>query len=599
MPSSSTSAALPVVLDVTDAAPWLQVLNRTRRMRLVAAVDPGASEIPGVPSFSDLQSAIQALPDAAFAACRGPRAGLDAALALAASGRSAVVCPPLHDRLADVGNLGTSPADVRIAHGWRTLRGARIVETLMRRQASGRLAIEIAGLPGTSSGDLAEVLVHAASLLRALLPQALPRAAERKENALVLVAESDTWRADLIVREHGDELRVRVDGADAGAALWRADHHRESVSIGRDTALAERPVAAVAARALAQLLPSALRGDDLTDAAGALRLARSFQRLLPAGLPPRRSLFVAPTPTQAGSLSHLGLRGDLPGVDRPARLPSPLDLPAQPFEIWAFRAGVKPVVFLTVAPHEVESTLAGIGDVACERRERKVEIASQDRWTDRRDRGEPRVELYLSKDPELARRAVRLQAEADPSRAAPELGELLGYPPCCVAAFVAQSDRANNSANRYESYSRTFAGDGTTSTPWPWQLNNLHTVVAPFYPCSYRCQHALQWVDRVLAEMTRTEPSAARRVREVLARPVLYFDHDHQLVFEGEFRDRTIHFESVAPTQTHAAPLAAAIARGSQVILDDEHLRVRDRGGSVLFELQRIDPGLGFVAPFA
>src|SRR6185295_18863978 len=126
-------------------------------------------------------------------------------------------------------------------------------------------------------------------------------------------------------------------------------------------------------------------------------------------------------------------------------------------------------VFLTVRPDQVETTLAYFGDVHCERRERRVQVEAQDRWTDRRDRGEPRVELYISRDASLAREMARLQADEDPTAALRQLGALAGYPPCCVDAFARQDDRANNSRNRYHTYARTLRAGGAAASLWPWQ----------------------------------------------------------------------------------------------------------------------------------
>jgi hypothetical protein len=210
------------------------------------------------------------------------------------------------------------------------------------------------------------------------------------------------------------------------------------------------------------------------------------------------------------------------------------------------------------------------------------------------------VELYLAHDRELARRAAYLQAEADPTQAMREIGALTGYPPCCVDAFAQQDDRANNSRNRYYSQARTRAPDGSTPVPWPWELNNLYTMVVPFYPCSYRCAQALAWARASLQEMGKVYPALLDELRGWLARPVLYFDHDHQLVFNGQYVDGRISYQGVAlpgSGSPHLAALAAAIGRGNLLRLDDRELLI-ERNGQAVLSLKRTDPALGFVAPF-
>ncbi len=543
------------------ARAWLAPLRRSARLRVVATVSRGAeSAAPDLPRCGSLEEALRMYPTAASALALPPRAALEGALRLAEAARPGIVQAPLHDAVIDA-DPGPGAAGVRVAHGWVTLPGRRAVEALMRRAGGGRLRIEVAGLPEEDGGDLREGLVHAAALVRALLPHATPGAARRAGGGVLEVdlaapAAGGEWAVQLRLVTRGRRLAVRVDGP-SGTALWSWEGDRESVVLGDAPLVAPRSTPPAPVRALAQLLPDADRGDGLAEAAAALRLARSCLSLLPAQLPIggralRQSASIARR-RPSDLLGRLGLRGDLPsGGEPPGTLA--LALPPEPFELWAFRAGVKPVAFLTVRPDDVDRTLAYFGGAPCERRERRVRIGAQDRWLDRRDEGEPRVELYIARDADLARRAAHLQAEVDPTAALREIGELVGYPPCCVDAFARQDDRANNSRNRYESQARTRAPGGSTPIPWPWELNNLHTMIVPFYPCSYRCEPALAWARACLAEMARTHPAFVDELRAVLARPVLYFDHDHQLVARRRGRRRNRHLPR---RRTHAIGAAA------------------------------------------
>lgn len=605
-PDARATRPLDVVLVGAGerARAWLAPLRRSGRLRLVATVSRGGEAIvPGLPHSSSLEEALDAYPAAAFALALPPRAGLECALRLAETDRAGVAEAPLHDALIDA-PLGAGAGGVRVAHGWVTLPGVRAIRAVMRRAGSGRLHVTIAGLPEEDGCDLEEGLVHALALVRELFPEARPIAARHAGGgALEVRLSSPGWAVELCVGSHGRRLEARLEGTPE-TATWYWKDDQESVRLGDAMLVAPRVTPPAPVRALAQLLPDAQRGDGLVEAAAALRLTRHCLSLLPHRLPLggralRQSASIAQR-RPADLFGQLGLRGDVPAEGGPSPAVLRLALPPEPFELWPFRAGIKPVAFLTVRPEEVGATLAYFGDVHHERRDRRVHVETQDRWTDRRDRGEPRVELYIARDAELARRAAHLQAEVDPTAAIREIGALVGYPTCCVEAFAQQEDRANNSRNRYHSQARTLPPDGSTVPPWPWELNNLHTMIVPFYPCSYRCEAALTWARSCLEEMTRIHPAFADELHAALAQPVLYFDHDHQLMLNGMYEAGCVGFRAVSILESASpelAKLATVIGRGDRLSFDDRELVV-ERAGKIVLRLVRTDPALGFIAPF-
>lgn len=292
-------------------------------------------------------------------------------------------------------------------------------------------------------------------------------------------------------------------------------------------------------------------------------------------------------------LGILGLEGRLPRSPGPAPAVT-VALPSWPLELAALRAGIKPVAFLTVRPDEEAAIRSAVSGYAVERRQRGVWVEAQDRWVDDRARGEPRVELYISADPAAAAQAAHLQAEGDPSRSIGELGALMGYPECCVRAFESLDDRSNNSRNRYWTAART-TGVGA----WPWELNNLWVAIIPFFPCSYRCASALAHARATLVAAERQEPGLTARLRSVLARPVLYFDHEHQVIVEGtkDPADDAVVLQvrgaSVPPwTSVAMADFAGVLGAAGSLALNDAELRA----GALT--LRRTNPALGFLAPF-
>lgn len=269
----------------------------------------------------------------------------------------------------------------------------------------------------------------------------------------------------------------------------------------------------------------------------------------------------------------------------PVGAPPTLSLGGRALEAWALGAGCKRVAFVTVAPDDEAAVAAQFVGCHVERRTRAVAIGPGDRWCDDRQRGAPRVELYAAVDASDARRAAALQAD-DPTRHAAALGELFGYPPCCVAAFVAQRSRADNSLNRYLIAARTGAARG----PWPWCLNEVHHRLVAFYPCRYDCAAARAVAEATLAAIDAARPGFAATAAALLGRTVLYLDHDHQLWLRGDASGYA--GVDVVGDRARLGGLAAALAAGDAATWDDDALVVTKRGAPRA-RLARREPRLG------
>lgn len=228
------------------------------------------------------------------------------------------------------------------------------------------------------------------------------------------------------------------------------------------------------------------------------------------------------TPKHAGvALRELGGGGNADPVDL-------LKRPSSATPSWeerAFAAGLKPVLYLVVSPEDADATLEGLrsrlGEVAVRRFDFREEVAAGD--VRRRGAGLARVALMVSREAAKAERAAALQQD-DPSRHAAELGALMGYPACCVQAFLRQDARNDNAANRH------LAARRTSAARWPWELNDFVDKPFPFHPCRYDCDAALGFARAVYA--TLDEDARATLARR-LARPLLYLTHGQSLHFDG------------------------------------------------------------------
>jgi hypothetical protein len=599
--------ALPFILVGTGArarALW-NLARRSPKFECVAAVSRSGKLPPGwnMPAFERLEEALAAFPAAAVVGALPPISNLEVALTAAAANRTALVEAPLALRLAQ-STLPAGASRVQVDHGWVTLPGRKWLEKVISAQgrnlASCRLSIDVRGMPAAAGGDAEEVLVHALALGRRLLPDVAVESAHQTSESTIESLLRSARGPSIRVRSQGHNhgLQVELDGPGV-RATWRWEDGQETVQLrANGSQTMEKTVAAPSPeeRALHQLLsPETAGGDSLVDAFEVAKLARATLEALPArqiiGMRPLNAAARIRLMRPKSIGEPIGLVGPLPEA-APAEEESPA-LPSELTELWPYRAGIKPVAFLTVRPEQVEEVSALFPGAHVERRDRRVLVGVQDLWVDRRSEGEPRAELYISKEPALAQEAAQVQAETDPSKSLRRMGQLMGYPACCVEAFARQDDRANNSRNRYASFART-----SLDAKLPWELNNLFGMIVPFYPCRYDCPAALEWARRVLREMEKAYPGTTERVQRQLARPVLYFDHEHQISLDAKPTDDgwDVARAFVPPgTEASFAAFAGALAGARVRWLDD---RMEIERASDVKVLRRTDPPLGFLAPF-
>lgn len=267
----------------------------------------------------------------------------------------------------------------------------------------------------------------------------------------------------------------------------------------------------------------------------------------------------------------------------------------------AFDRDDKPVLYLVVSGQELDALREKYAGATIVRREMMLTVEGA---TGRRvyaaNAGEKKAHVFISRDATLARRAAQLWDEGS-SRHALAIGELMGYPACCVAAFVALGERGNNAALTYVTAARSRA----LATAFHAVLNSAVRHVIPCTPCSFGCTRAIAWAERVVDALPENIAEALRRA---LARPVLYFDEARAVAFEGaRVEGQTIAYES-GRFLPASAPLAAdeelAVRRlfgvlfggPGKLFVTDDAFEVHTQDG--VHQLVRTDPKLGILLSF-
>ena len=565
------------------AREWLDMLAGAQSARVVGYVGSLRSIPQQVARFEALSAARQFHPAARFAVAVPERAAAVVIDELQSIDAESLVQPPFLDN--------GSRAPTWTALDWTTLAGPGKARRLQESSSARAVRFDVRGVPTAepgAEGDLSLTLVQALALAEAVVgPWQVHRALAKTDTHIALRGEAGAASVELSVRCAPEPLAT-IELIGDTVLTWRHQGGAEHLSIRRGDGARDRSWRSPPATARALTLLGTDSNRPLWEATRSSM--HQVTELLGHELPPAPSAFAAVSAQlSAGAPVSPKLFGLPLVVDAADAAPPPLELPTTetPMEIHAFRADLKPVVFLTVSPDQADHTAAMAPGAHITRRHRRVLADAQDSWDDRRDRGEPMVELYIGHEREAVDRAVHLQSELDPSRAIVELGKLMGYPECCVQAFAAQTDRSNNTANRYHTLART-----RSRGPLPWALNNLAVTVCPFFPCSYTCNHAIDFAERLLGEVKRTEPHHYRDFADRLSGKYVYLMHDQW--FRRAPDGNWFRSPRLDPAMMR---LAAALSASNDVRLDDEAL-VLWTAASATRRLARTDPGLGAVLDF-
>jgi hypothetical protein len=188
---------------------------------------------------------------------------------------------------------------------------------------------------------------------------------------------------------------------------------------------------------------------------------------------------------------------------------------------------------------------------------------------------EPREErrpLYVGRDRGALREAIaaELARTTDGARA---LGGLLGYPPCCVEAFVGRTDRRA---------AGLWAAAAARSERFLPRLNVLdHAILSyvAFFPCRFDCPDAAARADALAALLARRHPALVSRIDAALARPRLVLAPEIQLALDPGPDAATHHARPGSlDVLVHARSIAAAcVERDPRVPIDARESEITAR----------------------
>lgn len=202
------------------------------------------------------------------------------------------------------------------------------------------------------------------------------------------------------------------------------------------------------------------------------------------------------------------------------------------------------------------------------------------------ERVKRRCTLYVSRSRTLAEQARALDRMAADTQGdhTSELGAALGYPPCCVEAYVALERRWPNRL--------PIAAAAGRSRSFHPRLNNVclkRFRWIEFFPCRYDCPQALSLADAAAELLAQFNPALVHAIDATLSCPRIYWHDDQQALLRGSVRSgKELRCDALEPLQD-AWPLPKArdavrpeIPIVSRVVLGGK-VRFFDDNGPVTF----------------
>lgn len=150
------------------------------------------------------------------------------------------------------------------------------------------------------------------------------------------------------------------------------------------------------------------------------------------------------------------------------------------------------------------------------------------------------VHVFFARDLEAARRVADIErsfvrAERGPTPMGPaafarEMGRALGYPECCIEAFVASGPNATTDDLHRQAHARSHA--------FRWPLNCLDPAspfpLIPHVPCRFDCGPSLAMARAVFDRLDRLFPGLRGTAETLLGRPVLVLGRSWAAAITGD-----------------------------------------------------------------
>ena len=149
--------------------------------------------------------------------------------------------------------------------------------------------------------------------------------------------------------------------------------------------------------------------------------------------------------------------------------------------------------------------------------------------------------IYASRDDTGARLLDLEQRHRDDIRGC---GGLLGFPTCCIDAFVADFERSRADQDTLnDDACRRILASAPPGADHPGLDPFADRELLGFYPCSLNCAAAIDFARRNAAALAASSPDAIGPARTTLGRPILFWRLPFFIRLRGELRGDRLHYD--------------------------------------------------------
>ncbi len=278
-----------------------------------------------------------------------------------------------------------------------------------------------------------------------------------------------------------------------------------------------------------------------------------------------------------------------------------------PQEIVPVMEGLKPLFRLCFPP----GFRKGV-KILCDREGLLCEIIDEGSAT------HPNLVAFISKSRENIEEYMELEKslETNFDAVSTRMGELLGYPPCCVSFFHDYS--SNISCGNIKNLPLVSHSLKNTGSVPSYLINNLLSIHSRYIepeavklwahvnkysyithiPCSYDCAKSIEYAKGVKRIFESICPEYDKKIVNALKKPFLLFDDANWASFEGTVSGNTILYERMSEKVFLSSEIFNFLHKGNELRVTEEEIDVISNGQHV-DTIQKEDNDKGIIFYFS